>query len=182
MCEPCLVFGPRSWLGKWKRKRKAEMESWNGRLKRKAEMESWNGRLEPIQYKHRNTRALEDDFRPSKRTSQFSLGLCWMGITLWVFDIWRHTVTTVTYFRSYNWGEPERAPPGQFNGCAVYLYISHNMPHRTSSTRDHLFNTCTVYSRSQIKSFVPRPTLDGGSSRGCGLVWTTRKIRTEKPG
>ena len=21
------------------------------------------------------------------------------------------------------WGEPERAPPGQFNGCAVYIYI-----------------------------------------------------------
>ena len=97
-----LVFGPRSWLGKWKRK--AETESWNGRLKRKAG---------PIQYKHRNTRAL-DDFRPSKGTSQFSFGLCWMGITLWVFDIWRHTVTTVAYFRSYNWGEPERAPPGQF--------------------------------------------------------------------
>ena len=64
-----------------------------------------------------------------------------------------------------NWGEPERAPPSQFNGCAVYIFISHNM-HRTSSTRDHLFNTCTVYSRSQIKTFVPRPTLDGDSSRG----------------
>ena len=62
--------------GKWKqRKRKAEMEGWNGELKRKAEMESWNGRLEPIQYKHRNTRALEDNFRPSKGTSQFSFGL-----------------------------------------------------------------------------------------------------------
>ena len=88
--------------GNGKLKRKAETEGWNGKLKRKAEMESWNGRLEPIQYKHRNTRALEDNFRPSKGTSQFSFGLCWMGITLWVFDIWRHTFTTVAYFRGYN--------------------------------------------------------------------------------
>ena len=30
--------------GKWKRrKRKAETESWNGKLKRKAGTESWNG-------------------------------------------------------------------------------------------------------------------------------------------
>ena len=61
------------------------------------------------------------------------------------------------------WGEPERAPPGQFNGLrCLFIYIPQ---HRTSSTRDHLF-TCTVYSRSQIKTFAPRPTLDGDSSRG----------------
>ena len=47
---------------------------------------------------------------------------------------------------------------------SIYLFIY--IPHRTSSTRDHLFNMCTVYSRSQIKTFVPRPTLDGDSSRG----------------
>ena len=31
-----------------------------------------------------------------------------------------------------NWGEPERAPPSQFNGCAVYLFIyiiSRGQPH-----------------------------------------------------
>ena len=39
----------------------------------------------------------------------------------------------------FNWGEPERAPPGQFNGCAVYINISHNTVRRphviTYSTR-----------------------------------------------
>ena len=39
----------------------------------------------------------------------------------------------------------------------LFLYILYIPQHRTSSTRarDHLFNTCTVYSRSQIKT---RPT------------------------
>ena len=58
-----------------------------------------------------------------------------------------------------------------FGGELVFKWFNIQIPwgklgslECTSSTRDHLFNTCTVYSRSQIKTFVPR------------------KIRTEKPG
>ena len=42
--SPAFQKGPPE--GKWKRrKQKAEMESWNGKLKRKAETESWSGKL-----------------------------------------------------------------------------------------------------------------------------------------
>ena len=43
----------------------------------------------------------------------------------------------------------ERAPPSQYSGCTVYICI-----YRTSSARDQLLNTCTVYA-----VLVPRSKL-----------------------
>ena len=49
-------------------------------------------------------------------------------------------VRTIDY-----WGEPERAPPGQFKGCAVYLYIS-------LVRRPHVI-TCSAGAHSMVVSF-----------------------------
>ena len=87
--------------------------------------------------------------------------------------LWHLFSSRVLPFVRNNWGEPERAPPGQFNGCAVYLYIyiyiSHNIVRRphviTCSARAY-----SMWSRSQIckrLSFLGLHLRDRESDAAC---------------
>ena len=71
----------------------------------------------------------------------------------------------------FNWGEPERAPPGQFNGCAVYINISHN-----TVRRPHVI----TYSTRAQSILVPRskpsfPGLHAPSNRQPQLATSYRR-------
>ena len=50
------------------------------------------------------------------------------------------------------WGEPERAPPGQFNGCAVYLFIYIYIYPTSYVRRPHVI----IYSTRAQSILVPR--------------------------